>query len=801
SAYSIGWICALPLELAASVGMFDETHQDLDLARGDRNMYTLGEMAGHNIVMACLPAGSTGVTPAATVAANMLRSFPKIRFGLMVGIGGGAPARRARPHEDIRLGDVVVSIPQGELGGVVKYDCGKTVAGGAFEHTGLLNMPPAPLANAVAKLRGMHEAKRSAVSRYVTTMINKVMAGEDANPEFEELYRCPDPKYDQLFAADEDEDDIPLPCPHCDPARLVQRKPRKHPGPVIHYGTIASADQVMRHALTRDAIRKKHGILCFDMEAAGLMNDFPCLVVRGICDYADTHKHKIWQRYAAATAAAYTKELLQVVLREEVQTTEEVVKILERGDARDIKQNVDRLAKGMRAIIDKARQDRDRILNWLDSDTHTKRLLDSYEKWQPSTVRKLFESEAYRDWTLGEAQTLWCPGIAGGGKTVFSSVVVRSLKAGQEAQPDASRAAVICLFCEYERQKEQTLRTLAAAMLRQLADQCELLPDELVDLFEKHGTGASSHLRFEDISLALTRVLKEFPRVYLIVDALDECSDQTRRELLAQLAEQQRKTGLRILATARPTVEFEKEFGTKYQVLEIRADVLDVKSVLDALIDKSNSFVREDEELRRRVTDTIAFAVDGMFLLAQPFHDSVIGERSRGHVEDALQTLMDSPDKLATVYENALGRIGGQKPGDRNLAHRMLSWVVESKRPLTRDEFLHALAIQTGRPQFQRHYMIENLDGAVALCAGLVVINERSDTVQLMHHTARTYLEDPERRPGWMAGSREMIASACVTYISYSVFEDGPCRGDEEMGRRLDDYPFLPYAAQHWGHH
>jgi nucleoside phosphorylase len=88
----------------------------------------------------------------------------------------------------------------------------------------------------------------------------------------------------------------------------------------------------MRHAVTRDAIRKKHGILCFEMEAAGLMNDFPCLVVRGICDYSDTHKHKIWQRYAAATAAAYTKELLQVVLREEVERTEEVVRILERGE-------------------------------------------------------------------------------------------------------------------------------------------------------------------------------------------------------------------------------------------------------------------------------------------------------------------------------------------------------------------------------------------------------------------------------------------------------------------------------------
>lgn len=96
--------------------MLDEVHESLDLVPGDKNMYTLGEIGGHNIVMACLPAGNMGITPASNVATNMMRSFPKIRFGLMVGIGGGAPARRARPNEDIRLGDVVVSLPQGELG-------------------------------------------------------------------------------------------------------------------------------------------------------------------------------------------------------------------------------------------------------------------------------------------------------------------------------------------------------------------------------------------------------------------------------------------------------------------------------------------------------------------------------------------------------------------------------------------------------------------------------------------------------------------------------------------------------------
>jgi len=83
---------------------------------------------------------------------------------------------------------------------------------------------------------------------------------------------------------------------------------------MVHYGTVASGNQVIRDGVTRDQLNSElGGVLCFEMEAAGLMNSFPCLVIRGICDYADSHKNKKWQPYAAATAAAYAKELLSVI--------------------------------------------------------------------------------------------------------------------------------------------------------------------------------------------------------------------------------------------------------------------------------------------------------------------------------------------------------------------------------------------------------------------------------------------------------------------------------------------------------
>lgn len=80
---------------------------------------------------------------------------------------------------------------------------------------------------------------------------------------------------------------------------------------MIHYGAIASGNQVMRSGTTRDNVARKLDVMCFEMEAAGLMDILPCLPIQGICDYSDSHKSKEWQRYAAATAAAYARELLK----------------------------------------------------------------------------------------------------------------------------------------------------------------------------------------------------------------------------------------------------------------------------------------------------------------------------------------------------------------------------------------------------------------------------------------------------------------------------------------------------------
>jgi nucleoside phosphorylase len=300
--YTIGWICALPIEMAAAIAMLDDQHEPLPQPAHDHNLYTFGCIESHNVVLACLPAGVPGTTSAAIVATQILSTFSAIKFGLMVGVGGGVPS----PEVDIRLGDVVVSKPRGTSGGVIQYDFGKTVREGRFVRTGSLNGPPSVLLNAVSRL----EIKCLLNGAQLPVHLSKIASNY---PRLLSATKYPGVKHDQLFEADYDHRGSDGTCLSCDTRRLVLRSARSGNDPMIHYGLIASGNQVMRDGATRERLRKELGVLCFEMEAAGLMNNFPCLVIRGICDYADSHKNKNWQPYAAATAAACAKEVLSVI--------------------------------------------------------------------------------------------------------------------------------------------------------------------------------------------------------------------------------------------------------------------------------------------------------------------------------------------------------------------------------------------------------------------------------------------------------------------------------------------------------
>jgi nucleoside phosphorylase len=336
--YTVGWISALPTEMAAAVGMLDEHHPPLPSHPHDDNNYVFGRIGDHNVVIACLPSGEPGTTSVANVARDMLHTFDSMRFGLMVGIGGGVPSLA----NDIRLGDIVVSHPSETSGGVIQYDFGKTTQDGQFIRTGSLNRPPDVLLRAVASLQAKHLMQGHKLSEYLSEMVKKY-------PAMQSEYTWQGPQHDQLFEADYEHPGNNVKCENCDMSRLIHRPARSRDIPVVFYGLIASANQVMKHGQTRDRVGRELNALCFEMEAAGLMNNFPCLVIRGISDYSDSHKNKQWQQYAAATAAAYGKELLCIIPGNQVTSTRTATDITKKTGKLSLNiQNIDVHARWMR---------------------------------------------------------------------------------------------------------------------------------------------------------------------------------------------------------------------------------------------------------------------------------------------------------------------------------------------------------------------------------------------------------------------------------------------------------------------
>jgi nucleoside phosphorylase len=318
--YQVGWVCALPKELTAARAMLDEEHEEFkSRVVQDNNSYVLGRIHEHNVVLACLPAGVYGTVSATTVASNMLRTFTGIRFGLMVGIGGGIP--NLNKGVDVRLGDVVVSQPSGTHGGVVQYDLGKNLGEGVFERKGFLKPPPTLLLTALASLQSRHQMYGNQIPGTIAKMIQRL-------PRLAKLgYIHPGSGKDLLYCSNVEGHKEHETCMQCDNG-LIRRELRKDQSPEVHYGVIVSGNELMKNVVERDRLSREFGAKCIEMEAAGLMNDFPCIVIRGICDYADSHKNDVWQEYAAVTAAAYAKELLSVVRPVEVGSTQRATEVM-----------------------------------------------------------------------------------------------------------------------------------------------------------------------------------------------------------------------------------------------------------------------------------------------------------------------------------------------------------------------------------------------------------------------------------------------------------------------------------------
>ncbi|KAJ0418428.1 hypothetical protein BJY00DRAFT_287767 [Aspergillus carlsbadensis] len=321
--FAIAIICALTLEAEAVEDLFDETYDRLGEYYGkqprDDNAYVNGRIGKHNVVLCYMPGMGKG--SAASVASSLKISYKRVEVALVVGICGGAPYPSS--GGEIFLGDVIIS------DSVVQYDFGRQYPGRfekKIEVKDTLGRPNQAIRALLANLqaRRSRNSLQEKLSRHLQTL-------QESQPD----WHYPTSVDDFLFKAsyqhkhynqeatcsclDSTSEDICKTAVHssctllgCDLAQVRRCRPStEHDSPRVHIGMVASADTVMKSGEHRDRLVESEGVVGFEMEGAGVWDNISCIIIKGVCDYADSHKNKAWQLYGAATGAAAAKAFLE----------------------------------------------------------------------------------------------------------------------------------------------------------------------------------------------------------------------------------------------------------------------------------------------------------------------------------------------------------------------------------------------------------------------------------------------------------------------------------------------------------
>ncbi|KAJ4864350.1 ankyrin repeats (3 copies) domain-containing protein [Trichoderma breve] len=638
--YTVGWICAITTEYVAAQSFLDENHQGPEkVSANDNNDYTLGKIGKHNVVIAVLPDGEYGISSAASVARDMLHSFPNIRIGLMVGIGGGAPSKK----HDIRLGDIV---------------------------------PPVVLRTAVSGLRSHYELNGHQLDLNISKILEKWK-------RLKRKYSRPPPSADFLYRTDiihplGDETGCTVLCGDC-PSKLILRPERTEDDdiPSIHYGLIASANQLMKDASIRDTL-------------------------------AAEKDNKAWQGYAAMAAAAYAKDLLHRIPPNRIEAEKRIGEILS-----DVKERIIDMSQNITKIVRKQLdQEFQAILDWITPIDYASQQNDLIKSRQPGT---------------GEC------------------------------------------------------------ILRQLSQMGSKIPPTPPSL--------------DEIVKTLDQIIASYSRTYIIIDALDECTDSNlhRSTLMFEIFGLQTRLGANLFFTSRLVPHIEKDFESREcSTLEIRATDKDIRQYLDSNMSQLPAFIFQSTGLEERIKSSIIEASKEVFLLARLHLDSLRDKISVWQVEDALKKLPKGWDAYEQAYKGAMERIKSQKRGFCDLANRVLFWITCSRRPLSTSELQHALAVVNDSSSLNPRNLPE-IGLMVSVCGGLVAVDEHSDIIRLVHYTVQEYFE--RTCDTWFPTAQADIAKTCITYLSFDIFKAGANSTYEVFEGESQSDGLYDYAACNWGHH
>ena len=577
-----------------------------------------------------------------------------------------------------------------------------------------MNKPPGILLKAIEKLQSDHDFQKGGMRKYIA----------EAEAALED-FGFPGWKQDHLFKADYQhrggED-----CEECDIQQTEKRLSRTSDNPVIHYGLIASANAVMKSAKQRDKLRDAYNISCFEMEAAGLMDNFRCLVIRGICDYSDDHKNKLWQPYAALVAAAYAKNLLEVIQLKEVKNTYTAVD----------RENVEKvLLQTLYTCPYSDRKDRNNIRVEGTCEWFTNHRL--FQHWNESK----------------ESSLLLVSADPGCGKSVLARYLV------DEVIPRENRTTCYFFFKDDFTDQRSAANAICAILRQIFLQRPDLLQDSILKECEREGTKLLQSVHIPWRILLDVAADQNAGEIVCILDALDECadghrSDDRRHNLIQELCElyetksQSRKYTLKFLVTSRPydhmlrrfrqladctpiirlsgEDEVEVEKIAREIDIVIRSRVQDVGARLRLEPDECDILLGNLISIPNRTYLWVALTLDVI--------ENSIGI-TKGEISRVVKAI---PKSVDDAYDKILGR-----SRDPKKTKRLLHIVTGAKRPLSLKEISLALVIQECHKSYSD--IEQELEPETRfrntirdLCGLFVVIVDSK--IYLLHQTAKEFL-------------------------------------------------------------
>ncbi|KAK1240068.1 hypothetical protein MKX08_007510, partial [Trichoderma sp. CBMAI-0020] len=798
--YTVGWICAISTERTAATAFLNEKFdaREYNLPDDDNNDYTLGRIGGHYVAITALPA--YGTDTAAAVAKDMMRSFPSIKIRLMVGIGGGAPT----PKHDIRLGDIVVSIPQNGNSGVLQYDFGKTMQDQEFQMTRVLNQPPQNLLSAVNGLRTDYESQGHLLEEEIEGAFQRL-------PRLRQTYQRPNQSSDRLYKSDvihprHDDRSCSAACGDAASSIVPRTMRSSDKNIIIHYGLIASANQVMKDATTRDKLALQNEVLCFEMEAAGLMNDFSCLVIRGICDYSDSHKNKNWQGYAAMAAAAYAKDLLNRLRPISVESSRIISHMLESDErAREHQPfHPDQLEMVLKSLCFEQIGARHLTIK----NAHAK------------TCKWLIKHQAYLDW-LDPSQLeshhgfLWIKGKAGIGK---STLMKFALTDAQKKMKD--KKIIAFYFNARGADLEKCTLGMYRSLLLQLLEQLPEL-QSIIHSFPIAATRKDYSWNIQQLKSLFEEAIHSIKddAVICFIDALDECNEDEIRDMVSffqNVGEFTTSNDIKFLVcfSSRHYPHISKKNALHLVLEGQEGHNQDISSYIHSELKIGKSKFAED------IRATVQRKSAGIFMWIILVVGIVNKEYDSGRIHELRRRLDDIPGDLHQLFRDILTRDNHRR--DELLL--CIQWLLFSRQPLKPQELYFAIISGSGPESvdsggFNEISMDDKKKFILSSSKGLAEITKsKSPTVHFIHESVKDFLlkekglkeicakfgDDFEKE------SHKRLKQCCLQHLSgefrieeFSKLLSGASTSKVNKLRQQhrDKFPFLDYAVQNILYH